>query len=91
MSASCSIAPDSRKSAIRGLLSSRLSTARFNCDRAITGTFEGAGHRLQPPADLGDLLLAAIARVFRIDELDVIDQDQADGLRRHPASALAVI
>ena len=39
MSASCSIAPDSRKSAIRGFLSSRFSTARLSCESAITGTF----------------------------------------------------
>ena len=78
MSASCSIAPDSRRSAIRGRLSSRLSTARFNCDKGDHRDLERAGQRLEPPADLGDLLLPAIARVFRVNELDVIDQDQAD-------------
>ena len=44
----------------------------------MTGTFELAGQGLEPAADLGDLFLAAVARVFRIDELDVIDHDQAD-------------
>ena len=39
ISASCSIAPDSRKSESKGLLlPPRVSTARLNCDRAITGT-----------------------------------------------------
>ncbi len=38
-SASCSIDPDSRKSDIIGLLSCLDSSARFNCDKAITGMF----------------------------------------------------
>ena len=38
-SASCSIAPESLKSAIIGLLFGLCSTALFNCDKAITGTF----------------------------------------------------
>ena len=38
ISASCSIAPDSRKSDNNGrLLPPRVSTARDNCDNAITG------------------------------------------------------
>ena len=36
-SASCSIAPDSRRSLISGRLSVRDSTLRFSCESAITG------------------------------------------------------
>ena len=39
-----------------------------------------AGERLEPPADLGDLLLAAVARLLAVDELDVVDHDQAEVL-----------
>ena len=39
MSASCSIAPDSRRSDSRGRLSSRFSLARDSWLRQITGTF----------------------------------------------------
>ena len=39
MSASCSIEPDSLKSLKIGLLSSRLSTLRDNCAKAIIGIF----------------------------------------------------
>ena len=39
-----------------------------------------AGQRLEPAADLGDLLLAAVARVLGVDELDVVDHDQAEVL-----------
>ena len=49
---------------------------------------ERAGQRLQTPADLGDLLLPAVARVFRIDELNVIDEDQPDpAAAAHPPRA----
>ena len=37
-SASCSIAPDSRRSESTGRLSCRCSTARESCESAITGT-----------------------------------------------------
>ena len=63
---------------MRGRRSSRFSTARLSCDRAMTGTCELAGERLQPAADLGDLLLPAVARLLGVDELDVVDDDQAD-------------
>ena len=39
-----------------------------------------AGERLEPAADLGDLLLAAVARLLAVDELDVVDHDQAEVL-----------
>ena len=38
-SASCSIEPDSRKSARRGWLDSLLSALRESCAKAMTGTF----------------------------------------------------
>ncbi len=45
-SASCSIAPDSRRSDITGFLSVRCSTLRFSCDSAITGTFSSLASAL---------------------------------------------
>ena len=48
MSASCSMEPDSRRSASCGRLSSRFSTARESCDRAMTGTFSSLARALRP-------------------------------------------
>src|SRR5437588_233546 len=42
------------------------------------GHLQLSGQRLEPPADLGDLLLAAVARILRLDELDVVEDDEAD-------------
>ncbi len=84
--------PDSRRSAIRGRRSSRFSTARLSCERAIDRHLELARERLEPPADLGDLLLPAVARLVAVDQLDVIDHDQAEVLRGSLSRrALAVI
>jgi hypothetical protein len=47
-SASCSIAPDSRRSAITGRLSVRVSSERLSCDSAITGTFSSLASALNP-------------------------------------------
>ena len=41
MSASCSMAPESRRSESMGRLSSRFSLARESCERQSTGTFSG--------------------------------------------------
>ena len=46
MSASCSMAPDSRRSAITGRLSVRDSRPRLSCDSAITGTFSSLARAL---------------------------------------------
>ncbi len=45
-SASCSMAPDSRRSARAGFLSLRASTARFSCDSAMTGIFKSFARAL---------------------------------------------
>ena len=59
---------------MRGRRSSRFSTARLSCERAMTGTLQLAGERLEATADLGDLLLPAVAADSSlIDELDVVD------------------
>ena len=54
-SASCSMAPDSRRSLIIGRLSVRDSTLRLSCDSAITGHLQLLGQRLQAARDLADL------------------------------------
>ena len=88
MSASCSIAPDSRRSAMRGRLSSRVLDRAVQLGQGDHRHLELAGQRLEAPADLGDLLLPAVARVFGIDELDVIDEDQPDpAAAAHPPCA----
>ncbi|MNN38273.1 hypothetical protein D3C81_1522590 [compost metagenome] len=48
MSASCSIAPDSRRSAITGRLSVRVSSERLSWDSAITGTFSSLARPFRP-------------------------------------------
>ena len=48
MSASCSIAPDSRRSLIIGRLSVRDSTPRLSCDSAITGHFSSFASDFRP-------------------------------------------
>ena len=70
ISASCSIAPDSRKSERTGRLSPpRCSTERLNCERAITGTFNSLPRqllkeRLEEGAD-EDYLVRELARTVR--------------------------
>ena len=48
MSASCSMAPDSRRSLIIGRLSLRVSTDRFSCDNAITGHCSSLASAFRP-------------------------------------------
>ena len=48
MSASCSMEPDSRKSASCGRLSSRFSTARESWDRAMIGICNSLASALRP-------------------------------------------
>ena len=45
-SASCSMAPDSRRSAITGRFSARVSTWRLSCDSATTGTLSSLASAL---------------------------------------------
>jgi hypothetical protein len=78
MSASCSIAPDSRRSASLGRLSSRSSTPRLSCASAITGTCSSLARNLSRRGDLRNLLFARSALVFRLDELQVVDDHHAD-------------
>ena len=47
-SASCSIAPDSRRSLIIGRLSVRVSTLRLSCDSAMTGHFSSLASAFSP-------------------------------------------
>src|SRR5215212_6207796 len=73
MSASCSIAPESRRSDRSGRLSWRASTARLSCAMARTGTLRSREY-FESAADLGDLLLAVLRAVALPNhELQVID------------------
>ena len=83
-SASCSIAPDSRRSESTGRLSWRCSTARESCESASTGTSRSRAEHLQRARDLRDLLHAVVGRRRGLHQLDVVDDDQR---RARPAAA----
>ena len=68
--------PDSRRSAKRGRWSWRSSEERFNLS-AITG-LQFAGEELELPRNLGDPFLTRVATVFRIDELQIVDDHEAN-------------
>ena len=57
-SASCSIAPDSRKSLIIGRLSVRVSTERLSCESAITGHCSSLASAFRPR----EISLISVAR-----------------------------
>src|SRR6478736_4830229 len=79
-SASCSIAPDSRRSDITGRLSVRDSRLRFSCDIALTDRL----HQLQIVDDDRAQLAAVLARqpprprakLERVQRPGVIDMDR---------------
>jgi hypothetical protein len=75
VSASCSMAPDSRRSESCGRLSFvvRVSTARLSCESAITGTFSSFASCFERAGDLADLLLAAVDAVAALHELEVVE------------------
>src|SRR5210317_387753 len=58
-SASCSIAPDSRRSDMTGRLSWRCSTLRLSCDNAITGTLSSLAR------DFSDREISEISRSLK--------------------------
>ena len=70
------MAPDSRRSARRGLGGLRFSTWRLSCDSAMHGQVQLLGQRLQRARDLGDLLLAAVLALAAAHELQVVDDDE---------------
>ena len=76
-SASCSIAPDSRKSLSCGRWSFRLSRARFSCESAMTGQSSSRASSLSDARDRGDLLLAVL-RARDVHELEVVDDDEVE-------------
>ena len=78
MSASCSMAPDSRRSDITGFLFSRCSTPRFSCDSAMTGQLQLFGQRLETARDLRDLGGAVLLRARHRHELKIVDHDQVE-------------
>jgi hypothetical protein len=82
LSASCSMAPDSRRSESCG----RLLFSLAGLDGAIElaerddRELQLLGEPLQPAGDLADLLLARAARSRPSHELEVVDDDEADAL-----------
>ena len=77
-SASCSIAPDSRRSASCGFLLGARLDRRLSCESAITGTLSSLASALSEREMLGDLLLAAVGVDGAAHELQVVDDDQAE-------------
>ena len=79
-SASCSIAPDSRRSLIIGRLSVRDSTLRLSCESAITGHFSSLASDFRPreisPMHGRPVLVAGA--VAAAHQLQVVDDDQAE-------------
>src|SRR5471030_681161 len=76
-SASCSIAPDSRKSDMIGRLFGRCSNPRFNCESAITGTSSSLA-RLLSERDISEISVARFSPGTRAGhELQIIHDDQA--------------
>ena len=78
-SASCSIAPDSRRSESCGRLSVRCSSERLSCDSASTGHSSSFASALEAARDFADLLLARRLRRLRraAHQLEVVDEDEA--------------
>ena len=75
MSASCSIAPDSRRSLIKGRLSARCSTPRFSWDKAITGTLSSFARPLSP-REIAEISLTTLFIAFATHELKVVNDDE---------------
>ena len=80
MSASCSMAPDLAEVGHAGAAVLAVLDGAVELRERDHRHLQLAGQRLEPAADLGDLLLAAVARLLGVDELDVIDHDQAEVL-----------
>ena len=88
-SASCSIAPDSRRSDSRGSFDSRISGWRESWDRAMTGTDSSRASALSP-REISDTSWTRFASRFvrgRLHELEVVDDHEVEaGLGLEPAS-----
>ena len=88
MSASCSIAPDSRRSReLRPLVGARLGRARELRQRDHRHV-QLLGQPLQRAADRRDLLLAVLDAAGARDELQVVDDHQAEAVLGLQAAAL---
>ena len=79
MSASCSMAPDLAEVGHPGAAVLAVLDGPVELREGDDRDLQLAGERLEPAADLGDLLLAAVARLLAVDELDVVDHDHARG------------
>ncbi len=77
-SASCSIAPDSRKSDSNGFLSGLCSTARESCDNAITGTLSSLAITLSE-RDISDISCCLFSDTEEKGVAEVIIAKQRSG------------
>ena len=91
-SASCSMAPDSRRSLSWGRLPSipsRLSTPRFNWLSAMMGDIQLFGQSLERTRDGAHLFLTASERhSARIHQLKVVDDDDSHPMLTHQTAGL---
>ena len=82
MSASCSMAPDSRRSESCGRWSVRPSGARLNCDSAMIGTPSSFARPFERPRDRRHFLLAALEPPAARHQLQVVDDQQVEAVLR---------
>ena len=71
------MAPDSRRWLSRGTLSPSLFRLPIELGQAQHRHLQLAGHALQPPGDPGHLLLPGVVRIVGLDQLQIVDHDQA--------------
>ena len=91
MSASCSSDPESRRSASIGRLSLRVSTPRLSCASAMIGTPRSLAVTLsvRQISESSSLRLALRREHAGTQELQVVDEDRAQPVRRFQAAAAA--
>ena len=78
MSASCSMLPDSRRSASIGRLSWRYSSWRLSCDSVITGASSSRARIFSPRESSDTSTWRLSERRRRRHQLQVVDDDQAE-------------
>src|SRR5579884_390173 len=59
-----------------------------NLGQGDNGNLQLLGQRLEPAANLGDLLLTRIAAVVRLDQLQIIDDDELDAVAQLQAAGI---
>ena len=81
-SASCSMAPDSRRSDSCGRWSVRPSGARLSCDSAMIGQLSSLARPLSERGDRRHFLLPALEPAASRHQLEVVDDDQVEAVLR---------